>query len=93
MSGVFRLSSPKYFGSARLYFGTHYISLSILGLQYFVRMFHILQQQLPDVNIAWPDILSYETSPVTSMTYVGPVPNASDLIEYRHLFEELVTAV
>jgi len=33
VSGAFRLSAPKIFGSARLYFGTQYISLTILILQ------------------------------------------------------------
>ena len=85
--------TPKNFGSTRLYFGTQYISLIILDLQYLARMFHIVQQQLRDYAIALLGVLSYLTSSVTSVTYVGPVPNASDLIDNRDLFEELVTAV
>jgi len=93
VSGAFRLSPPKNIRSARLYFGTQYIILTILDLQYLARMFHIVQQQLRDYTTSLPDVLSYVTSSVTSATYVEPVPNASDLIDYRHLFEELVTAV
>jgi len=42
--GAFRLSPPKNYGSAVMYFGTQYISLTILDLQYLVRKFHIVQQ-------------------------------------------------
>ena len=93
VGGAFRLSPPKNFGSARLYFDTQYNSLTIMALQNFARIFHIVQQQLLDYTTALPDVLSYVTSSVTSVTYVEPVPNASDLIDYRHLFEELVTSV
>ena len=89
MSGSFRLSPLKNHGSARLYFGTQYISLTILDLQYLARVFHIVR----DYTTALPDLLSYVTSSVTSVTYVEPVPNATDHIEYHHLFEELVTAI
>ena len=92
-TGAFRLLPPKNVGSARLYFGTQYISLTILDLQYLARMFHNVQQQLRDYTTALPDVLSYVTSSVTSVTYVEPVPTASDRVDYRHLFEELVTAV
>ena len=93
VTGAFLLSPAKNFGSARLYFGTQYISLTILDLQYLARMFHIVQQQLHDYTTALPDVLSYVTSSVTSVTYVEPMLNATDHIDNRHLFEELVTAV
>jgi len=93
VSGAFRLSPPKNFGSARLYFDTQYISLTIQGLQYLAQISHIVQQQLRDYTIALPDVLSYVTSSVTSVTYVEPVPKASDLIDHHHLFEEPVTVV
>jgi len=92
-SGAFRLSPPKKYGSARLYFGTQYISVTLLDLQYLARIFHIVRQQLRNFTLALPDVLSYVTSSLTSETYVEPVPNASVLIQYRHLFEELVTTV
>ena len=90
---AFRLLLPKNFGSARLYFCKQYISLTIPDIKYRARMFHIVQQQLRDYTTALPDVLSYVTSSVTSVTYVEHVPNASDLIDYRHLFEEIVIAV
>jgi len=93
LSGAFRLSLPKNYGPARLYFGTQYISLTILDLQYFARMFHIVQQQLREYTPVLPDVLSYVISSVTSVTYFQTVHNASDLIDYRQLFEELVTSV
>jgi len=87
------LITAENFGSARLYFGTQYISLSILDLQFLARMFHIEQQQLRNYTIALLDVFLYATSSVTLVTYVEPVSNASDLIDYFHLLEELVTAV
>jgi len=55
-------------------------------------MFHIVQE-LRDYVLALPDVMSYVTSSLTSLTYVEPVPNTSDLIDYRHLFEERVISV
>jgi len=81
------------FGLARLYFAMQYINLTILDLQYLARNFHIVQQQLRDYTTALPDVLSYVTSTVTSVTYIEPVPSASDLIDNSHLFEEIVTGV
>jgi len=73
VSGVFDLSPPKSFRSVRLYFGTQYISLTILDLHHLVRMFHVVQQQLRDYTTAFPGLLSYVTSSVISVTYVEPV--------------------
>jgi len=64
-SGSFHLSPPKNYGSARLYFGTQYINPTILDLQHLARMFHIVQQQLRDYTIAFPDLLCYVISSVT----------------------------
>jgi len=55
-------------------------------------MFHIVQQQSRNYRLALQDVHSYLASSLTSVTYVEPIPNASDHIDYRHLFEELVTA-
>ena len=76
----------------KLYFGTQYISLAILDLQFLARVFHIVKQQLRDYATALPDVLAYVTASAASLTYVEHVPNASDLIDYRYLFDELVTA-
>jgi len=93
VSGAFHLSPPKNFGSARLYFVTQCIYLTLLDLQYLYRLFHRVQQQLRDYALALPDVLFYVILSVTLATYVERVPNASDLIDYRHLSEELETAV
>jgi len=92
-NGAFRLSSPRNYGSARPCFGRQYISLTILALQYLARMFHVVQQQLNDYALALSDVLSYVALSFTSLTYVEQVPNASEHIDYRHLFEEFVTVV
>ena len=55
-SGAFRLSPPKNYGSARRYFGTQYISLTILDLQNLARMFHIVQQ-LRDYTLTLRNVL------------------------------------
>jgi len=92
-SSALRLSPPRNYGSARLYFGTPYISLTILDLQYLAQMFHIVQQQLRYYTLVLPDVLSYMESSLTSVTYFERVPNGSEHIDYRHQFEELVTVV
>jgi len=92
-SGNFRLHTPKRHGSARLFVGTEYISLTQPDMVYLVRVFHILQQQLRDFIIALPDVLSYVISSLASASYVEPPPNASTNIDYPHLYEELVTFV
>ena len=50
-SGIFRLHTPKRHGSARLFAGTEYITLTRPDMDYLVRVFHILQQQLRDCII------------------------------------------
>ena len=62
-------------------------------MKYLARMFHVVQQQLHDYTLSLSDVLSYVASSLTSVTYVEPVPNASEHIDYRHLFEELVRVV
>jgi len=73
--------------------GTEYISLTQPDMDYLVRVFPIMQQQLRDYIIAMPDVLSYVTSSVASSIYVEPPPNASAFIDYHLLYEELVTFV
>jgi len=91
--GIFRLHTPKRHGSARLFVGTEYISLTQPEMDYLVRGFPILQQQLRDYIIALPDMLPYVTSSLASTTSVEPQANASSNIDYTHLYEELVTFV
>ena len=92
-SGNFRLHTPWRHRSGRLFVGTEYISLTQPDMDYLVRVFHILQQQLRDYIIALPDVLSYVTSSLASASFVEPQPNASTIIDYPHLYEELVTFV
>jgi len=92
-SGNFRLHTTKRHGSARLFVGIEYISLTQTYMDYLVRVFHILQQQLRDYIIALQDVLSYVTSSLALTSYVEPQPNTSMNINYPHLYEELVTFV
>jgi len=45
-SGNFRLHTPRRHGSARLFVGTEEISLTQPDMDYLLRVFHIIQQQL-----------------------------------------------
>ena len=75
--GNFRLQTPKRHGSARLFVGTEYLSLTQPDMNYLLRVFPILQQQLRDYIIALPDVLSYVTSSLASTSLVEPQANAS----------------
>ena len=50
-SGNFRPHTPRRHGSARLFVGTEYISLTLPDMDYLVRVFPILQQQLRDYKV------------------------------------------
>jgi len=91
--GNFRLHNPRRHGSAMLFVGTEYISLTQPDMDYLVRVFHISQQQLRLYISAMPDVLSYVTSSLYSTTFVEPPPNAVKFINYPRLYEELVTFV
>jgi len=92
-SGNIRLHTPRRHGSARLFVGTDYISLTQPDMHYLVRVFPIMQQQLRVYLITMPVVLSYVTSSLVSPTYVEPPPTASTFINYHRLYEELVTFV
>jgi len=92
-SGNFRLHTLRRHGSARMFVGTDYISLKQPDMDYLVRVFPILQQQLRDYIIALPDVLSYVTSYLASTSFVELPSNGSTLINYPRLYEELVTFV
>jgi len=92
-SGNFRLNTPKRYGSARLFVGTEYISLTQPDMDYLLRIFPILQQQLRDYINALLDVLSYVKSSLASTSFVEPQANDSTNIDYPHLYEELVTFV
>ena len=90
---TFGYTTPRRHGSARLFVGTEYISLTLPDMNYLVRVFHIIQQQLRHYISAMPDVLSYVTSSLASSTFVESPPNASTFINYPRLYEELVTFV
>ena len=79
-SGNFRPHTPRRHGSARLFVGTEYISLTLPDMDYLVRVFHIIQQQMIHYISAMPDVLSYVTSSLASTTFVEPPLNASTFI-------------
>jgi hypothetical protein len=89
--GNFRLTRNRC-GAAKLYLNTQYRSLTSQDLRNLARMFHIVQKQLRDYIIAMPDVLSYVTT-LTSTSYTEPAPNASQHINYPHVYEELVSFV
>ena len=92
-SGNFRMHTPKRHGSARLFVGTEYISLTEPHMDYLLRVFPILQQQSRDYISALPDVLSNVTSSLASTSFVEPQANASKNIDYPHQYEELVNFV
>jgi len=92
-SGNFRQHTPRRHGSARLFVGTEYLSLSQPDMDYLVRVFPIPQQQLRDYISALPDLLSYVTLSLASTSFVEPPPNAITFINYPRLYEEFVTFV
>jgi len=67
-----RLHTPRKHGTARLFVGTEYISLTQLDMDYLVRVLHILRQQMRDYISALPDVLSYVTSSLASTSSVEP---------------------
>lgn len=92
-NGAFRLKVTRSRRMARLYLDTQYITLALPDLDYLARMFQVLQQQLREYILALPDVLSYVTASLTSVTYVEPAPNASRHIDFPHLYEELIICV
>ena len=92
-SGSFLLHTPRRYGSDRLFVGTEYVSLTQSDMDYLVRVFHIIQQQLRYYIMALPVVLSFMSSSLTSTSYIEPAPNASKNIDYPPLYEELVTFV
>jgi len=54
-------------------------------------MLHLVQYQMNPLSPALPDVMSYEISALSSDTYFEPAANASNLILYPRLFEELKT--
>jgi hypothetical protein len=54
-------------------------------------MIHVVQNQLNSYITALPNVMTYVISALSSDTYVEPAANASNLILFPRLFEELKT--
>jgi len=74
-----------------LYMDKNILALKFQELLNLQNMFHILQNQLNLYITALPDLMTYVISGLRSDTYVEPAANASNLILYPRLFEELKT--
>ena len=92
-SGGFRLDVTRSRQTARLYVDSQLISLTLQDIEYLIRMFNILQQQLRDSIVALQDVLPFVTNTLTSVTYVEPSPDASKNVDFPHLYEELISFV
>jgi len=89
--GPFRLNTTGSYRVARLYMEKHYVALKFQELRYLQNMFHIVQTQLTSYIAALPDVMTYVISALSSTTYVEPAANASNVILYPRLFEEIKT--
>ena len=89
--GPFRLNTTGIYRIARLYMDKHFVALKFQELRNLQNMFHILQNHLNFYITALPDLMTYVISALSSHTYVEPAANASNLILYPRLFEELKT--
>ena len=92
-SGAFRLDVTRIRLTTRLYFDSQFISLTSQDIEYFSRMFHIVQQQLRDYIVALQDVLPFVRTTLNSVTYVEPAPDASKNVDFNHLYEELISFV
>ena len=71
-SGAFRLDVTRIHRTVRLYVDSQYISKTLQDIDYLLRIFSVVQQQLRDYIVALQDVLSYVTLTLTSVTYVEP---------------------
>jgi hypothetical protein len=92
--GDFRLNAQGGSGSiARMTINKKYMSLRLGELQHLSRMFHVVQNQLDAYTNAMPSVLAYVTAALSSTTYIDPTADASKLILYPQLYEELKTVL
>jgi len=68
-----------------------FVALKFQELRYLQNMFHIVLNHLILYIIAFPDLMTYVISALSSDTYVEPAANASNVILYPRLFEEIKT--
>ena len=84
-TGAFRLSVTKCRRMVKLYSDSQYISRELQDTYCLAQMFNVAQQQLRDHTVAMPDVLSYVTKVLNSLTYVELAPNANTYTYYPHL--------
>ena len=84
--GNFWLQTTQKRGSARLCLGAEYVSLTQPDMDYLARVFQFVQQMCDHI-LALPDVFSYVTASLTSVSYIDPMPNASKHIDYTYLYE------
>jgi len=89
--GVFRLNTIGNNRIARFQMDNHYITLKFQELRYLLNMFHVVQNQLNSCITSLPDVMSHVISPLRATTQVETAANATNLILYPRLFEELKT--
>jgi len=92
-SGPFRLDVTRSGRTARLYVDSQFIHLTLQDIEYLSRMFNIVQQQLRDYIVALQDVLPFVSNTLTSVTYVDPSTDASKIVDFPNLYEELVSFV
>ena len=86
--GEFRLITTSSYRIARINLDKQYIDLRLEDLQYLLRIFHVIQNQLNLYTLSLPDVMTYVTVALTSVNYVEPAPNANKHIMYSQLFDE-----
>ena len=91
--GMFRLTTTRKYKTARITFDRHYISFKLEELRYLSNMFYVLQNQLTYYTLVLSDLLNYVAKALSSTTFVEPSPDASNLILYYQLFDELKSLI
>ena len=89
--GNFRLNTTGSYKIASLYLDKHYISRTLVGLNYLSKIFHVVQREMNVYTLSLSDVLAYVTVALTSDNYVERAPNASKYIMCSQLFEEMKT--
>jgi hypothetical protein len=90
--GMLRLTTTRGFKTARRTFDRD-ISYKLEVLRYLSNMFYVLQNQLTYYTLALRDLLNYVAKALSSTIFVEPSPDASNLILYYQLFDELKSLV
>ena len=90
---VLKLTTTGSYWVARFFLDRQNISFKLNELRYLFNVFHAVQNQKTLYTLALSDVLTYARAALSSPSYVAPDPNASKLILYEHLFDELKTVL